>query len=493
MKKYFWKIFLFFFLVSLGLFWRGKTQAASLTSFSDLKTVFIIVMENKSWSQVKDPAVAPYLNNTLLPQSSYANQYFTPAGLTASLPNYLWLEAGDHLGILENTSPRLGHQATTDHLVTYLNNKGLSWKSYQEDISGTVCPLIREGNYVPRHNAMVYFDDVTGDTNYCLAHIRPFTELAGDLNNNTVGRYNFITPNLCNDSHDCPISTGDAWLSNVIPMIMNSQAYKDNGVIFLTWDEGSGASLEGPIGMVVTSPVGKGGGYNNNIRYTHSSTLRTLQEIFGVTPFLRDAGNSNDLSDLFNFSSSGPTPTPTPTPTPIPSPTPTLTPTPTATPTPSPSGKTTVFLEPAADAYVRKDKAGQNFGREKILDADGDPVTVSYLKFKLDSLAGKTINHAKLRLKVSNPSKAVQTLRIVPDNSWGESLLNFNNRPAPGEKLANLTGTVLNEVIEIDLTDFISTKLGKTVSLAITSSESNGISFFSKEALSGAPNLKIQY
>ena len=40
-------------------------------------------------------------------------------------------------------------------------------------------------------------------------------------------------------------------------------------------------------------------GYKNDIRYTHSSLLRTLEEIYGVRPFLGAAAYSNDLRDLF--------------------------------------------------------------------------------------------------------------------------------------------------------------------------------------------------
>jgi phosphatidylinositol-3-phosphatase len=68
-------------------------------------------------------------------------------------------------------------------------------------------------------------------------------------------------------------------------------------VVFITWDEG--VSADGPIGMIVLSPVAKGAGYQNTITYTHGSTLRTLQEIFGVTPLLGDAAVQTDLSDLF--------------------------------------------------------------------------------------------------------------------------------------------------------------------------------------------------
>jgi hypothetical protein len=54
-----------------------------------------------------------------------------------------------------------------------------------------------------------------------------------------------------------------------------------------------------PIGMIVLSPKAKGGGYTNHIAYSHSSTLRSMETIFGVQPFLGDAANATDLGDLF--------------------------------------------------------------------------------------------------------------------------------------------------------------------------------------------------
>jgi hypothetical protein len=125
----------------------------------------------------------------------------------------------------------------------------------------------------------------------------------GDLASNRVAQYNFITPNLCDDMHNncSPLYNGplqgDDWLATEIPKITNSFAYKNNGAIFITWDEGG--IDESPIGMIVLSPLAKGGGYASTNYYDHSSTLRTMQEIFGVTPFLRNAANALDLSDLF--------------------------------------------------------------------------------------------------------------------------------------------------------------------------------------------------
>jgi hypothetical protein len=270
--------------------------------YSSGSTVFVIVMENHNWADILGNADAPYINGTLLPMASYAEQYYNPPGVHPSEPNYLWLEAGTGFGIADDNLPAVNHQSTTNHFVTQLRNAGISWKTYQENITGASCPTEDNYPYAPKHNPFVFFDDVLSGG--CSAVMRPFTELANDLSNGTLAHYNFITPNLINDMHDAgpplynPIKQGDTWLAQNLPMILQSAAYQNNGLILITWDEGENSS-DGPIGMIVLSPLAKGGGYHNAVHYTHSSTLRTLQKIFGVGPLLGGAATSVDLSDLF--------------------------------------------------------------------------------------------------------------------------------------------------------------------------------------------------
>jgi phosphatidylinositol-3-phosphatase len=78
---------------------------------------------------------------------------------------------------------------------------------------------------------------------------------------------------------------------------MASRAYQDGGAIFITWDEG--ASGDQPIGMIVVSPFAKPG-YAGSLQYSHASTVRTIEEVFGITPLLRDAGSVSSLSDLLS-------------------------------------------------------------------------------------------------------------------------------------------------------------------------------------------------
>jgi hypothetical protein len=279
--------------------------------------VFLIVIENKNWTGtggIDHNPEAPYINQTLLPMAAVANNYFNPPGNHPSLPNYLWMEAGQNFGIHDDGSPIRYHQGTHAHLTELLRNAGIPWRAYVESISGTNCPLRAEGAkdvsgsnlYEPRHLPQIYFDDVTNDRNprssYCIAHVRPLTQLSSDLKHNGTGRYNFIMPSMCHDGHDrCAgneIGHIDSWLRNFLPQIFNSEQYKAGRVIvFIATDEAQNG--DGPIPFLALGH-GVKRGYRNEIRYTHSSLLRTLEEIFQVRPLLGHAANATDLRDLFS-------------------------------------------------------------------------------------------------------------------------------------------------------------------------------------------------
>ncbi len=280
--------------------------AAPDRSSHSLKTVFLILLENKDWRDIAGSRSAPYINGTLLPSFAHAEN-FRNGGLHPSLPNYILLEAGNNLGVTSNATPAEVPLPVPCHLVTYLEEIGSSWKTYQEGIDGLTCPIEDKGRYAVRHNPFVYFEDVSGSppgqtSPRCVQRVRPLSELDSDLQAGNVAAYNFITPDLCNSGHDScaplkdPIRQSDAWLASELPKIMASQAFQAGGVIFITWDEPT--SDDQPIGMIAISPFAKPG-YSNSIPYSHASTLRTVQEILGVTPLLREAADATPLSDLF--------------------------------------------------------------------------------------------------------------------------------------------------------------------------------------------------
>jgi len=102
----------------------------------------------------------------------------------------------------------------------------------------------------------VYYSDLTNNTAVCNDRVVDFDQnFEADLASNQY-RYMWITPNMCNDMHNCAASVSDKWLEGVVTKIMASDAYKNGGAIFITFDEGSsrapgaGASLP----TIVVSP-----------------------------------------------------------------------------------------------------------------------------------------------------------------------------------------------------------------------------------------------
>src|SRR4051812_37818717 len=83
----------------------AEESVAQAAATPAIKTVFLIVFENKNWWQVKGSGSAPYINNVVLPQASYAENYNNPPGLHPSEGNYIFMEAGDNLGVTNDNPP----------------------------------------------------------------------------------------------------------------------------------------------------------------------------------------------------------------------------------------------------------------------------------------------------------------------------------------------------------------------------------------------------
>ena len=305
------KRFLFSLFTLLALPGVASDTPAAGDSLKQVKTVFVILMENHNWEDIKGSPKAPYINS-LLKQGASADNYNGPAFLHPSEPNYVWLVAGDNHGIHDDADPATNGLHGVANVATQLEAKGIAWKTYQEDIDGKTCPLVSKTPYAAKHNPFVFFDNLTDDFSAnsatCIAHMRPFSEMKQDLADGKTGRYVFITPNICNDMHGArycrqvnpqyeSIRAGDDWLAQVVPMIQQSDAYRDDGVIFITWDESEGRA-DKPIGLLAISPLAKPAYVNTSTKFTHSALLRTVEDVFGLAP-LGDAAKSGNLHDLF--------------------------------------------------------------------------------------------------------------------------------------------------------------------------------------------------
>jgi hypothetical protein len=367
-------------LALLGAGLAGTASAAPRGELPPIKHVWVIELENEGYTQsFGNPSADPYLATTLPSMGALLKNYYGTGH--ASADNYISQISGqapdtatqNDCGVWSRFKPTNHveppfHQlvgngcvypASVPTLGNQLSDAKVSWKAYLQDMGNTpsrdhttatsqgpACghPIVgktdhTEGataadSYVSRHQGFMYFESVIGNQAFCDAHILSFQPLLKDLSTaNTTPAFSWLSPNVCMDGHDAPCANGDpgglteinAFLQIWVPQILNSPAYKQGGVIMITFDEGNTSTAccgetpgkspshpnvalpggNGPgggrVGAVLLSPFIEPGTVST-VNYNHYSMLRTIEDIFGVS-HLGDAAQPQVKSfgsDIFN-------------------------------------------------------------------------------------------------------------------------------------------------------------------------------------------------
>src|SRR5437588_3889453 len=297
------------------------TPAAGAAGPPQLDHIFTIVLENHNYASILgNSAQAPYTN-------SLVNQYSAAADYAAvahpSLPNYLALAGGSTFGVTTDCNDCF---VTATSIVDRIAASGRTWKSYQESMP-TPCFLGDAYPYAQKHNPFIYFDDIR--TSAECSHIVPSSYLASDLASaSTTPNYAFITPNLCDDTHDCSIATGDQWLSQNVPVILQSPAFtQQKSALFITYDEDENGANQVLTLVITNSAVNVPAGYRSGVAYNHYSLLKTVEWAWGLAPLTANDTAAAPMADFFGAAPLSPAPTPTPPPPPSPTPPPAPSPT----------------------------------------------------------------------------------------------------------------------------------------------------------------------
>ena len=255
--------------------------------------IFTIVMENHSYGQIIGSGSAPYINS-LAAKYGLATNYFAVAH--PSLPNYLALTGGSTFGITSDCTTCFVNapNIAKDRVET----SGRSWKAYMESMP-RACFVGDSYPYMQKHDPFIYYNDIRTNAAEC-NKVVPYTNLATDLKStSTTPNYAWITPNMCDDMHDCSVSTGDTWLKNNVPAILNSAAFTaQNSLLMITWDEDNSSSGNHVATLVIAKSVPAG--FRSGVHYTHYSLLRTVESAWGLSPLTGNDGGASPMSDFFH-------------------------------------------------------------------------------------------------------------------------------------------------------------------------------------------------
>jgi phosphatidylinositol-3-phosphatase len=335
-----------FALVSGGI---AAAPAVAAAPAAPVGHVFLIVLENAAYeSSFAANSAAPYLARELPRRGALLTQYYGIGHY--SLDNYIAMVSGQapnpdtqqDCPVFRDfvaTGPVAAHgqlpgsgcvyPASVPTLVDQLEAHGLTWGAYMEDMGknpareAATCAHAPIGaadgtehatpadQYAAKHDPFVYFHSIIDDAKRCSAHVVNLDALAGALARAaTTPNFVFITPNLCHDGHDAQcadhrrggLAAIDGFLRTWVPRITRSPAFRRDGLLVITFDEGlSGAAccgerplpggpppgIFGPgggrVGAVLLSPFIRPGTVSDR-PYNHYALLRSVEGYFGLPP-----------------------------------------------------------------------------------------------------------------------------------------------------------------------------------------------------------------
>jgi hypothetical protein len=240
------------------------TAPCGVSGTAQYSHVVLIMLENVGYSVVGSSS-APYFNR-LASECGLATNYLAVSH--PSLPNYIALTSGSTQGITDDGEPS-AHPLNTPSIFSEL---GSNWRTLAQSMP-TACDHVTSGDYAARHNPAVYYTTIASA---CKRNDVPLS-----LPLNLSAKYTIVVPNICDDMHSCPVSTGDRWLSQYVPQILSSAQYQSRSLaLFITFDENdSDASNQVPTLVIAPStPRGERVG----ARFTHYSLLKTTETLLDV-------------------------------------------------------------------------------------------------------------------------------------------------------------------------------------------------------------------
>ena len=239
--------------------------------------VVIVFEENKSYGQIIGNRAAQYINRLANEGASFTNSF---AITHPSQPNYLALFSGSTHGVPDDRCPI---SVSGDNLAGELGKKGMSFATYSESMPVAGYQGCRYGPYFRKHNPAVNWQNqnVPPETNM------PFDRFPSDYSK--LPTVSIVVPDQTDDMHDgAPpdaITRGDRWLKkNIDPYVQ--WAKKNNSLLIVTWDEDDDSG-NNRIPTIFVGPMVKPGTYS--VRIDHYGVLRTILEMYGLTPIGRSA------------------------------------------------------------------------------------------------------------------------------------------------------------------------------------------------------------
>jgi hypothetical protein len=221
-------------------------------------------MENHGYTDIEGNPCCPYETQLARRGRLFTNYYGVAY---PSKPNYLAFGGGSTFGQAGSDDPLPVIRAPS--LFHQLAAAGVSFRAWAESYPGGPgnCSLQPTGStYAMRHVAPLLFADVA-QTGLC--------NRVSAAPPRVLPHFLWVTPNTCNDDHDCSPAVGDRWLAAHVPAWLARGAE-----VFITYDTGNPDTTNGG-GHVYAVLAGRGVRPGRDGRLmSHYSALAGVERAF---------------------------------------------------------------------------------------------------------------------------------------------------------------------------------------------------------------------
>jgi phosphatidylinositol-3-phosphatase len=245
----------------------NSSTAQAATSVPVFDHIVLVMFENHAYSQINGSSSAPYFNS-LASQGAKFTQSF--AITHPSQPNYLAIFSGSTQGVTNDNCP-LTFSGNT--IAKQVAAAGRTYKSYSEAMPSDGYTGCSSGTYRRKHNAVPDFTNEPAGSN-----VR-FSTFPSSTNYASLPTVSYVAPDMCNDMHDCSISTGDTWLKNKMDAYAQ-WAKTHNSLLIVTFDEDNGGSSNHVFTVFVGAHT-QVGSFSTQIN--HYNILSTIESAYGLT------------------------------------------------------------------------------------------------------------------------------------------------------------------------------------------------------------------
>jgi acid phosphatase len=248
--------------------------------------VVLIIFENKN----ADPVGRQSFFGKLAREGANFTNFYALAH--PSQPNYIALVSGSTDGVRGNSNVRLER--------SNLGQKLKSWKSYAEGYPknpNAKCDLRPTiGRYARKHEPFLSFADIQ-DSSTC-EHITDLEDFFADAKAHQLPDFSLIIPDLDHDAHDKPIQFANDWFRDRFTPIIEDAEFKRDVLFIITFDENDTKFKR--TGNRIYTVFWGDGVIQQTVPdvYDHYDLLRTLEEIFGVSPMTQNDGNARPIAGV---------------------------------------------------------------------------------------------------------------------------------------------------------------------------------------------------